>query len=103
MIYTDEGVVQEFRTYGKNPELVLVETAVIAQAPPRFFAAGMGDALATQFEARTCVAGHVRNMRGGASTRSALALAEPSSPGEVERQKTFLPKPRTERVKILTV
>jgi glycerol dehydrogenase len=36
----------------------------------------MGDALATWFEARTCVAGHVQNMRGGASTRSALALAE---------------------------
>jgi glycerol dehydrogenase len=36
----------------------------------------MGDALATWFEARTCAAGHVKNMRGGASTRSALALAE---------------------------
>ena len=35
----------------------------------------MGDALATWFEAKTCVAGHIRNMRGGASTRSALALA----------------------------
>lgn len=76
VIYTDEGTVQELRSYGKNPELVLVDTAVIAQASPRLLAAGMGDALATQFEARTCVAGHVRNMRGGASTRSALALAE---------------------------
>ncbi len=36
----------------------------------------MGDALATWFEARTCVAGSVKNMRGGGSTRSALALAE---------------------------
>ena len=36
----------------------------------------MGDALATWFEAKTCVAGSVRNMRGGASTRSALALAQ---------------------------
>lgn len=76
VIYTDEGVFQELRIYGKNPELVLVDTGVIVQAPPRFLAAGMGDALATQFEARTCVVGHVRNMRGGASTRSALALAE---------------------------
>jgi glycerol dehydrogenase len=76
VIYTDEGVVQELRIYGRNPALVLVDTAVIAEAPARFLAAGMGDALATQFEARTCVAGHVPNMRGGASTRSALALAE---------------------------
>jgi glycerol dehydrogenase len=36
----------------------------------------MGDALATWFEARTCVAGSVRNMRGGGSTATALALAE---------------------------
>jgi len=38
--------------------------------------AGMGDALATWFEARTCVAGHVKNLRGGGSTRSAAALAD---------------------------
>jgi glycerol dehydrogenase len=36
----------------------------------------MGDALATWFEAKTCADGNVRNMRGGASTQSALALAE---------------------------
>jgi glycerol dehydrogenase len=76
VIYTDEGVFQEYRFYRKNPELVLVDTEVIAQAPPRLLSAGMGDALATWFEARTCVAGSVKNMRGGGSTRSALALAE---------------------------
>jgi glycerol dehydrogenase len=76
VIYTDDGVFQEYRFYRKNPELVLMDTTVIAQAPPRLLAAGMGDALATWFEARTCAAGHVKNMRGGASTRSALALAE---------------------------
>src|SRR5215471_20999292 len=36
----------------------------------------MGDALATWFEAKTCVDGSVRNMRGGGSTQTALALAE---------------------------
>jgi glycerol dehydrogenase len=36
----------------------------------------MGDAIATVFEARACAVGHVANMRGGASTRTALALAE---------------------------
>src|SRR5580700_4802449 len=60
----------------KNPDLVLVDTQVIAQSPPRLLVAGMGDALATWFEAKTCATGHVRNMRGGASTQSALALAE---------------------------
>jgi glycerol dehydrogenase len=76
VIYTDEGVFQEYRFYRKNPDLVLVDTQVIALGPPRLLVAGMGDALATWFEAKTCVAGHVKNMRGGASTRSALALAD---------------------------
>ena len=76
VIYTEEGVFQEYRFYRKNPDLVLVDTQVIAQAPTRLLAAGMGDALATWFEARTCVAGSVGNMRGGGSTTTALALAE---------------------------
>lgn len=76
VIYTDEGVFQEYRFYRKNPDLVLVDTQVIAQGPPRLLVAGMGDALATWFEAKTCVEGYVQNMRGGASTRSALALAK---------------------------
>jgi glycerol dehydrogenase len=76
VVYTELGVFQEYRFYRKNPDLVLVDTEVIAQAPPRLLVAGMGDALATWFEARTCVAGHVKNMRGGGSTRSAATLAE---------------------------
>ena len=76
VIYTEEGVFHEYRFYRKNPDLVLVDTQVIAQGPPRLLVAGMGDALATWFEAKTCVAGHVKNMRGGASTQSALALAK---------------------------
>jgi glycerol dehydrogenase len=76
VIYTDDGVFREYRFYRKNPDLVLVDTQVIAQAPARLLVAGMGDALATMFEARTCVEGRVRNMRGGASTESAMALAD---------------------------
>src|SRR6516225_776703 len=76
VLYTDGGAFLQYRIYGKNPDLVLVDTQVIAQSPPRLLVAGMGDALATWFEARTCVEGHVKNMRGGASTRSALTLAE---------------------------
>jgi glycerol dehydrogenase len=76
VIYTDDGVVLEYRIYGKNPDLVLVDTEVIARSPPRLLVAGMGDALATWFEAKTCVEGNVRNMRGGRSSESALALAE---------------------------
>lgn len=76
VIYTHEGVFEEFLIYRRNPDLVLVDTQVIAQSPPRLLVAGMGDALATLFEAQTCVANHVANMRGGGSTQTALALAE---------------------------
>ena len=76
VIYTPDGVFEEYRFYRKNPDLVVVDTFVVAQAPSRLLVAGMGDALATWFEARTCVEGHIKNMRGGASTRSAEKLAE---------------------------
>jgi glycerol dehydrogenase len=75
VIYTDEGAFLQYRIYGRNPDLVLVDTQVIAQSPPRLLVAGMGDALATWFEAKTCVEGNVRNMRGGYSSQSALSLA----------------------------
>jgi glycerol dehydrogenase len=76
VIYTDDGAFLQYRIYAKNPVLVLVDTQVIAHSPPRLLVAGMGDALATWFEAKTCVEGNVKNMRGGGSTQSALALAE---------------------------
>ena len=76
VIYSEEGVFHQYRFYRRNPDLVLVDTAVIARSPVRLLVAGMGDALATMFEARTCVEGSVKNMRGGGSTQSALALAE---------------------------
>ena len=76
VMYNEEGVVVDYRVYPRNPDLVLVDTRVIACAPPRLLVAGMGDALATLFEARTAVEAHRKNMRGGASTRTALALAE---------------------------
>jgi len=76
VIYSDDGVVQGSRFHRKNADLVLVDTQIIAQGPPRLLVAGMGDALATWFEAKTCVDGGVKNLRGGLSTQSALALAK---------------------------
>src|SRR5258708_40069890 len=51
VIYTEEGAWEEYRIYRRNPDLVLVDTAVIAKSPARHLVAGMGDALATWFEA----------------------------------------------------
>lgn len=76
IIYNEQGVFEECRIFRRNPDLVLVDTQVIARSPARLLVSGMGDALATYFEAKTCVDAGIRNMRGGASTLSAMALAE---------------------------
>ncbi len=76
VIYTEAGEWEAYRIYRRNPDLVLVDTTVIAKSPIRPLVSGMGDALATWFEAKVCAENGAKNMRGGASTRSALALAE---------------------------
>jgi glycerol dehydrogenase len=53
-----------------------MDTQVVANAPKRLFVAGMGDALATMFEARASVASGAKNLVGGLSTRAALGLTE---------------------------
>lgn len=76
VIYTEEGVFSEYLILPKNPDLVLVDTSIIAKAPARLLVAGMGDALATYFEARACAEANATNMAGAQSTKSALALAK---------------------------
>ncbi len=76
VIYTDEGEMQEFRLHRKNPILVLVDSNVIAKAPKRFLIAGMGDALSTYYEARTCKKTNSLNLRGGTQTEAGLAIAK---------------------------
>ena len=75
VVYTAAGVAESYRIHGRNPDLVLVDSRVIARAPLRYFVAGMGDALSTFYEARAAVAANRPNMRGGTSTEAALALA----------------------------
>ncbi|WP_432666503.1 glycerol dehydrogenase [Wukongibacter baidiensis] len=76
VIYTDEGVFSEYLVLPKNPDLVLVDTDIVAKAPVRLLVAGMGDALATYFEARAASSANANNMPGGSSTKAALALAK---------------------------
>lgn len=75
VVYTAEGQFSQYMFFNKNPDLVLVDTRVIAQAPARFLISGIGDALATWFEARACLRSHADNIPGGKSTRAALAIA----------------------------
>ena len=73
--YDEKGNCLGFESWGVNPDLVLVDTGVIAGAPVRAFVAGMGDALSTWVEAEACFKSRSGNLAGGHATSAALALA----------------------------
>ncbi|NTU45312.1 MAG: glycerol dehydrogenase [Chlorobiaceae bacterium] len=75
VIYTKEGVYESACYQQSNPAAVLVDTEIIAKAPVRFLVAGMGDALATWFEANSCSRTQSPNECGGLSTLTGLSLA----------------------------
>ena len=49
VIYTDEGVFEKYLFLPANPNLVMMDTEIIAKSPVRLTVAGMGDALSTYF------------------------------------------------------
>lgn len=73
--YDENHMLDQFLILRRNPDVVLVDSRIIVQAPTRFFVAGMGDALATWFEANTCTKSMAKNLPGGVSTAAALSLA----------------------------
>jgi len=75
VVYTTEGAFQRYIFLPRNPDLVLVDTQVIAEAPVRYLVAGMGDALATWFEAESCRQAWAANQCGGLATLAGGALA----------------------------
>ena len=52
VLYFEDGAFDDYAYFKKNPDVVLVDTKIIANAPVRFLVSGMGDALSTFFEAR---------------------------------------------------
>lgn len=88
VLYTEAGAFDDVLFYERSPDVVVVDTWIIAQAPVRLLVAGMGDALSTYFEARTCVESDRDNFLGNAgaglkeggagakSTLTSMAIAE---------------------------
>lgn len=76
VIYTEDGVFDRYLFLPANPDIVLMDTTVIAASPVRLTVSGMGDALATYFEARACVESEADTCAGGKATSAALALAK---------------------------
>jgi glycerol dehydrogenase len=75
VIYSEDGVFEAVSYQRMNPAAVVVDLEIIAAAPTRFLVAGMGDALATWFEARACDRTKSVNECGGLSTRMGLSVA----------------------------
>lgn len=56
VLYTPDGAFDDYAYFKQSPSVVLVDLTCIAQAPSRFLASGMGDAISTYFEARATAA-----------------------------------------------
>ena len=78
VIYTPEGEHVGARHYKKNPDLVLLDTDILAKAPIRFLVAGMGDALSTYIECRANLQSSAPNYvnKGYRQTIAGLAVSK---------------------------
>jgi glycerol dehydrogenase len=81
VIYKPNGEHSHARHYIKNPDIVLIDSRIIADAPVRFLVSGMGDALATVFEAKANQASDSANYIAGESgefrrTKTAMVIAQ---------------------------
>lgn len=63
-MYDDNHVMIAVDRLPRNPEAVVVDTAIIARAPAKFLRAGIGDAIAKRFEADGCRRGTGRTPYG---------------------------------------
>lgn len=77
VLYTPEGISDDVEYFPQNPALVVVDTEVVANASERYLVAGMGDAMATWYEAKVCLENpQARNMLGARPTLASCAMGE---------------------------
>ncbi len=77
VLYTEEGVSEGAEFFPWSPALVIVDTGIVARAPARYLVSGMGDAMATWYEADTCFRNFkARNTVGARPTLAARAIGE---------------------------
>jgi glycerol dehydrogenase len=71
----DDNHVMTGRLIARNPDLVIVDSAIIARAPVRYFVSGLGDGLATWYEAESCRKSYAAPISGWTGTALAHAAA----------------------------
>lgn len=75
VLYNEDGSHSHEVFYQTNPDIVLVDTSLVVQAPARLLAAGMGDALATYIEVRACMQADAPNFVEGGCNRTITGIA----------------------------
>jgi glycerol dehydrogenase len=79
VMYTPAGVGAGVEFFPQSPALVVVDTRLIAEAPVRYLVAVMGDAMATWYEARTCLQNpQARPVVGARPTLAAIMRSAPT-------------------------
>ena len=77
VIYQPDGEVSGVEFFPESPALVVVDSSLVAAAPVRYLVAGMGDAMATWYEARAVASNSAaRSTIGGSPTLAAGAIGE---------------------------
>ncbi len=76
--YSEHGVYEDSLRLPRNPDVVVVDSALVAAAPARFLVAGIGDALSTWFEARSNIESRTDNYVAGGfpATEAGMAIAK---------------------------
>ena len=73
--YDEHGNCVGWDMWKFNPDVVIVDTGIIAQAPVRTFVAGMGDALSTWLECQAGFKSRTPGLSGGQQTMVAMMIA----------------------------
>lgn len=76
VFYSDEGALEKVALLTANPNLVLVDTGIIAKAPVRFLVSGIGDALTTKFEAEQCAGSGHQSRVDARQTLTGMAIGD---------------------------
>lgn len=75
-LYDDNHKIISVPKLRRNPDAVIVDTDIIRRAPPRFFAAGIGDAITKKYEVSESARAGNLNFFDASQTRLSLLLAE---------------------------
>ncbi len=75
VIYNDEGEFSHYQ-YFNNPDIVLVDTAIIAKSPVRFLVSGIGGAIGVSYETEACYVSKAKTTAGGSPSYMAVKCAQ---------------------------